>query len=205
MSSPRRVTVYERWFKRGFDVVGAVALLVLLSPVMAAVAVVVWATLGSPVLFRQTRLTRDAREFQMLKFRTMRPDRRLEQQPFQGPDRRVSDKSRHDPRHTRLGRFLRQTSLDELPQLFNVLRGDMSLVGPRPERPHIAQRHGLVAHPRHTVRAGMTGPWQVSPYRPGAVHEHVDLDEDYVERLRLRTDAAIAASTVRAVLRRSGE
>lgn len=200
----RRRTFYERQIKRPLDVVVSAGLLVLLAPLLAVVAVAVRVRLGHPVIYRQTRLTRGGEEFEILKFRTMLPDRRAADVAFVGEDRRRDEGAPDDPRHTPLGRRLRRLGLDELPQLVNVLRGEMSLVGPRPERPHIAARHDLVDHPRHSVRSGITGPWQISPQRPGRVHEHVDLDLSYVERVSFTADARIAARTVRVIARAIG-
>ena len=190
---------YERLVKPVMDRVLAVGLLFALAPVLALVALGVLLTMGRPVLFRQERLGKGAVPFEMLKFRSMLPDRRMAQVPFEGPDRRTTHKTDADPRHTRFGRFLRRTSLDELPQLVNVIRGEMSLVGPRPELPGVAARHELTHHVRHTVKPGITGPWQISPNRTEFIHEHVELDEAYVQSVTLGGDLAILGGTVRSV------
>ena len=126
---------YERYAKRTADLLIAGTALVVLSPLIALTALAVRLRLGSPVLYRQQRIGRGGEAFAVLKFRTMAHDRRGDEprHAWSGDDRRRTHKSDHDPRHTDLGRFLRRTSLDELPQLWNVLRGDMSVVGPRPE------------------------------------------------------------------------
>jgi lipopolysaccharide/colanic/teichoic acid biosynthesis glycosyltransferase len=200
----RRRTVYEFYIKPLADRVVAALLLALSLPVLAATALVVRLALGSPVLFRQLRIGQDDRRFHMFKFRTMRPDRRRESCPdYRGPERRVTHKSADDPRHTRLGRMLRKASLDELPQLFNVLRGDMSLVGPRPELVEIVERYTAWQHARHAVKPGITGLWQVTERANGRLmHECVELDLTYIERLSLRADVAIAFRTPLALLRR---
>lgn len=200
----RRPGFYEKHFKRPLDLAAAVILLLATLPLMALVALGVFLTMGGPVLFHQDRLGKEAVPFSIVKFRTMRPDRRAQNLPFVGPDRRQTHKSEADPRHTRYGRFLRRTSLDELPQLWNVIRGEMSLVGPRPELPEVARKHNIVEHPRHTVRPGITGAWQISPERSHLVHPHVHLDTAYVERLSARSDARILVKTVGALAKRAG-
>jgi lipopolysaccharide/colanic/teichoic acid biosynthesis glycosyltransferase len=202
--SARRRTTYEHFTKPVIDRLIAALLVLVLLPLLVVTALAVWLSLGSPILLHQARVGRNGRTFKMLKFRTMRPDRRKRQCPdYCGPDRRVNHKSPDDPRHTRLGRKLRKTSLDELPQLLNVLRGDMSLVGPRPELVEIVAQYRGWQHGRHLVKPGITGLWQVIE-RPngGLMHEHTDLDLAYIERLSLRTDLGIVLKTPFAVLRK---
>jgi lipopolysaccharide/colanic/teichoic acid biosynthesis glycosyltransferase len=156
------------------------------------------------VLLRQPRIGREGRTFQMLKFRTMKPDRRRWQDPnYRGPERRVTHKSPDDPRHTPLGRKLRKTSLDELPQLLNVLSGDMSLIGPRPELVDIVAQYRGWQHARHAVKPGITGLWQVTE-RPngGLMHEYTELDLDYIANLSFRSDLEIVVKTPFSVLRK---
>ena len=193
---------YVRFGKPLIDRFAAVVLLLVVLPVLAAVAVAVWLDLGGPVLLRQRRVGKDGRAFTMLKFRTMRPDRRARgADPYAGPERRTRHKHPDDPRLTRLGRLLRSLSLDELPQLWNVLRGEMSLVGPRPELPLIVDRYESWQHQRHAVRPGLTGLWQISERGSGGdMHEHVDIDLEYVDRLSLRTDLGILVRTLPAAL-----
>jgi lipopolysaccharide/colanic/teichoic acid biosynthesis glycosyltransferase len=184
----------------------ASALLVILSPVQGAVALAVRLRLGPGVIFRQQRVGRGGREFCLYKIRTMLPDRRRAVVPPEHlpAERRRSHKSNQDPRHTPLGRWLRATSLDELPQLWNVVRGDMSLVGPRPELVGVVARYGLWNHPRHGVKPGITGLWQISLARTSLLHEGVEIDLDYVDNVSLRQDVQIAFRTVVALARRTG-
>lgn len=198
----RSRTTYERYAKPAIDRLIAASLLLLLLPVLLLTALAVYFTLGSPVLFKQTRVGRSGRTFGMYKFRTMRPDRRRWQCPnYRGPERRTTHKSAHDPRHTPLGRKLRKTSIDELPQLLNVLRGDMSIVGPRPELVDIVGNYRGWQHARHAVKPGITGLWQVTERPNGALmHECIELDLDYIEHLSLRHDLTILCKTPLALL-----
>src|SRR4051794_6076492 len=134
-------TTYVRRLKPAFDrIVGAVLLLMVL-PTLLVVALAVRLLLGPGVIFRQQRVGEGGRTFSVLKFRTMRPDRRTQRVEWDGVDRRRTHKASDDPRHTAFGRFLRKWSLDELPQLVNVVRGEMSLVGPRPELVGVVARY----------------------------------------------------------------
>jgi len=196
----RPTTWYQRWGKPVFDRTVGLIVAIALVPLILVVALAVRLTLGSPVLYRQRRIGLRGVEFDMLKFRTMLPDRRRSRQPFEGPDRRRTHKSDEDPRHTRLGRFLRMSSLDELPQLWNVVRGDLSLVGPRPELTEIVERYEPWQHARHVVKPGVTGLWQVTQRGDGLMHEHVEIDLRYVEDLSFRTDLKILVLTLPAVL-----
>ena len=205
---PRFLGPYARWGKRGLDVVVSAALLAMLWPVMVAVAVAIrLSPLRGPSLFRQKRVGRWGKPFIMVKYRTMKTDRRdqyLEAEGFIGTERRQTHKTDSDPRHTSVGRFLRKTSIDELPQLWNVLKGEMSLVGPRPEILEVAQRHSIVDHPRHLVRPGITGMWQISELRAELLHENVHVDLEYIEKVTLAKDIEILAKTVTSVFTNSG-
>ena len=178
--------------KRGLDlVVGGVALVVL-SPVLLAVASAVKLTSPGPTLLRQERMGLDGRAFSMLKFRTMRADAEAESGPvWATPD---------DDRRTRVGAVLRRFSLDELPQLINVLRGDMSLVGPRPERPVFVEtfRHRIPGYMlRHKVKAGMTGWAQINGWRGNtSLEKRIEYDLYYIERWSLGFDLAILVKTI---------
>lgn len=203
----RIVGAYDRFFKRCIDLAGSVVILLVLLPVIAGVALAVRLTLGPNIFFCQERVGRNGKSFRMIKFRSMMHDRRsdcAETTDYNGSDRRHTHKSLEDPRHTPVGRFIRKWSLDELPQLFNVVKGDMSLVGPRPELVRVAQAHNLVDHPRHLVRPGITGLWQVSRERSSLLHENVHIDARYVTRVTFVGDARIMLLTVGAVLRARG-
>lgn len=199
-------TRYLRWGGKAiFDRVGALLLVLLLLPIIVSVALVVRVQLGRGVLYCQRRVGRGGQVFDLYKFRTMEGDRRRADVSVDpAEDRRVSHKRDDDPRHTELGRLLRKLSLDELPQLWHVLIGQMSLVGPRPELDSVVQRYGLRDHPRHLVKPGITGVWQISPARAQLLHEGVALDLDYLEDITFRRDVSILLRTVGVVIGRSG-
>jgi lipopolysaccharide/colanic/teichoic acid biosynthesis glycosyltransferase len=178
--------------KRVIDVVGAVIVLVVSAPIQGVVAVLVARKLGRPVHFRQQRPGRDGVPFMLVKFRTM-----------QGPDPErgmVTDAERLTP----FGAALRSTSLDELPTLWNVLRGDMSLVGPRPLLMQYLPRYSPEQARRHEVRPGVTGLAQVSGRNAITWAQKFAADVDYVDRRSLRLDLQIALRTVISVFRREG-
>jgi len=201
---PPAMSIYARLIKRVFDVTVTLLALLVALPLGLVIALLVRLRLGPGVLYRQQRIGRHHRPFTMVKFRTMAPDRRTTSTPFPDVDRRVCHKRDDDPRHTPFGRWLRSTSLDELPQLWNVLKGDMSLVGPRPELPVVVERYELWQHQRHCVRPGLTGFWQISERAGGLAYEAVHLDLDYVRKLSLRTDVGVLLRTVPVTLRRTG-
>ena len=182
---------YDRT-KRALDVAVAAVLLVLTSPLMAAVAVAIAATDGRPVLFRQHRPGRHGRLFELVKFRSMRP--------VDASAGRVDD----GDRLTRLGAWLRATSLDELPTLWNVLRGDMSLVGPRPLLVRYLDRYTPTQARRHEVRPGITGLAQVRGRNALTWEEKFTHDVWYVDHRSLRLDLRILVATAGIVLRRDG-
>ncbi|MFN8050384.1 MAG: sugar transferase [Acidimicrobiales bacterium] len=206
VSSERHRTRYERWGKRAFDVAVSATILLLVAPVMSIVWVVLRLTLGRDVVIAQDRVGRNGAVFGMYKFRTMHWSRRRDRPaPFEGHDRRRTHKADHDPRHTPVGRVLRKVSLDELPQLMNVLRGDMSLVGPRPELVHLVDQMDAREHHRHSVRPGMTGEWQVSVRQQGIpLHECFDDDLPYLDRVTMRNDLSILFRTVGVVFGQGG-
>jgi lipopolysaccharide/colanic/teichoic acid biosynthesis glycosyltransferase len=196
--------LYFCLLKRCFDIIVAGIALVLLAPLLLLIGCVIYLTMGGPVIFCQMRIGRNGRPFKMYKFRSMIPDRRRESAPFTGQDRRQRHKSPADPRVTRFGRLLRKSSIDELPQLFNILRGDMSFIGPRPELPEIVHRYASWQHRRHLIRPGLTGWWQVQGRSDLPMHEHTDLDIYYVANLSFWIDVRILIRTVRIVLFRHG-
>jgi exopolysaccharide biosynthesis polyprenyl glycosylphosphotransferase len=198
------LTGIRQLVKNVFDRLVAAALLVLLAPLLAGLAVAVRATSPGPALFRQTRVGKDGRLFTMLKFRTMR--RGSEQQKITLVSDRdgVLFKLRNDPRVTPLGAFMRRHSLDELPQLLNVVLGHMSLVGPRPPLPEEVARYGDDVRRRLLVRPGLTGLWQVSGRSDLSWEESVRLDLRYVENWSLTLDLQILWKTWSAVARGQG-
>jgi exopolysaccharide biosynthesis polyprenyl glycosylphosphotransferase len=189
------------------DKVLALVALVALLPVLAVTAVAVRATSTGPVLFRQMRVGLAGREFEMLKFRTMTADaeaRRAELEAQNVHDGGTLFKVADDPRITRVGKILRKFSIDELPQLINVLRGEMSLVGPRPSLPAEVANYPLDAHRRFCVRPGLTGLWQVSGRSDLDPEESMRLDTHYVEQWSPGLDIRILARTPKAVLSGDG-
>src|ERR1019366_6647806 len=157
--------------KRLLDVAGAAVCLALLAPVLCAITALVKFTSPGPVLFRQNRVGQDGRLFPMYKFRTMFHD---------APHYAYSPKRCDDPHITPVGRILRRTSLDELPQILNVLLGDMSLVGPRPEMPFIVEHYTPLQRQRLSVKPGIAGLWQLSADRAFLIHENIEYDLYYV-------------------------
>jgi lipopolysaccharide/colanic/teichoic acid biosynthesis glycosyltransferase len=192
--------------KRVIDIVGASVLLAITAPLFLIAAVAVKIDSPGPVFFGQWRAGQDMRLFRIWKFRSMRVraederDELVDRYDVTRPLFKLSD----DPRMTRVGRVLRQWSLDELPQLWNVVRGDMSLVGPRPPLPEEVRADGLRQRLRLQMRPGVTGPWQVNgrcelPYREG-----VSFDLAYIRNWSIAKDIAILARTPWAVLTRKG-
>jgi lipopolysaccharide/colanic/teichoic acid biosynthesis glycosyltransferase len=188
-----------RFVKPALDRTIALAGLTVAAIPMVMIAAAVAVSMGRPVLFRQRRIGIDGEPFEVLKFRTMRPDRRVHRLDVIH-DRRETHKSERDPRHTTVGRFLRKYSLDELPQLLNVLRGEMSVVGPRPELDSVVESYPAALHQRHLVKPGLTGLWQVSARGQGPMHENGQWDIAYVGQVSLRTDLQILAKTPRALV-----
>lgn len=173
----------------------ALIALVLLAIPMLVISAVVYLSMGRPLLFRQRRVGLNGKVFHVLKFRTMKQDRR-DTILNVNEDLRRTHKTDRDPRHTPTGQFLRRYSLDELPQLFNILRGEMSLVGPRPELESVVAMHyppGL--EQRHLVRPGLTGLWQISARGQGQMHENGKWDLNYVETISPITDLQILFKT----------
>jgi exopolysaccharide biosynthesis polyprenyl glycosylphosphotransferase len=202
-SDPPRSTVA---MKRAMDVLVSALLLTLLSPLLLAVAVAILLDSGPPVLFRQRRAGRDGKPFTMLKFRTMVAD--AEQRLPELVDLETLDqpafKIRNDPRVTRAGRWLRRTSVDELPQLFNVLRGEMSLVGPRPEEESVVALYDERQRGRLAIKPGITGPMQVYGRSDLTFEERLAMERDYLDNLSLLTDLAILLRTPGAMIRGEG-
>ena len=200
----REVTVYERFFKPVIEKALALVLLVVVSPILLVVGVMVAMSLGRPIVLRQRRIGRNGEPFVLHKFRTMHPDRRSPGREYEGDDRRITHKHPDDPRLTRVGQTLRKWSLDELPQLWDVVLGTLSLVGPRPELESIVAGYEPWQHARHAVKPGLTGLWQVKARGDGEMHEHTDLDIEYVQKVTFRGDLKILALTLPAILTRKG-
>lgn len=184
---------YPRFGKRLFDLTAGTVLSVVTLPVQVAVAILVRKKLGSPVLFRQERPGLDGRPFEMIKFRTMTDE--------VGPDGRLlTDEERLTP----FGKALRSTSLDELPELYNVMRGDMSLVGPRPLLMRYLDRYTPYQRRRHEVRPGITGLAQISGRNNQSWERKFELDVTYVDHVSFALDVRILLMTFVNVIRRTG-
>ena len=196
--------------KRALDVTVSLALLLFTAPLLLVIALAVKAQDGGPVLFRHTRCGRGGRAFSLWKFRTMRVDAAerlaglLAEDPHAEAEWVRTRKLRRDPRVTRLGRFLRRSSLDELPQLLNILRGDMSIVGPRPVMAEELARYGPAAPLMRAARPGVTGLWQVSGRNDLDFETRVRLDAAYVRGWSFLGDVVILARTVPVVLTARG-
>jgi lipopolysaccharide/colanic/teichoic acid biosynthesis glycosyltransferase len=177
--------------KRGCDVIGSLLLLVMLFPLFVLIAVLIKMDSPGPVFFRHYRVGKDGNHFVLCKFRSMRTD---------VPAYEASPRSVVDGRLTRIGRLIRRLSLDEMPQLINVLKGEMSLVGPRPEMPFIVARYLPVEWERLIVRPGITGLWQISPARAFPIHENLQYDLHYIRNQNFFLDFAILLRTIAAVI-----
>ena len=192
--------------KMAFDKLMGLAMVIALAPLMTGIALAIRLSDGAPALFRQTRVGKDGRPFTLYKFRTMVPDAEGKKASLalQNNGHGLLFKMREDPRITRTGKWLRRYSLDELPQLFNVLMGQMSLVGPRPALPEEAARYGDYVRRRLAVKPGLTGLWQIKGRSDLSWEEAVRLDLRYVENWSLALDLQILWKTGSAVLRGSG-
>lgn len=201
-----RGALYRRVLKRPFDIVASLIGLVLLSPVLTGIALAVKLDSRGPVLFRQIRVGKDGREFWFYKFRSMVVDAEAQKQKLmhlnelEGPVFKISN----DPRITKVGTFLRRTSLDELPQLLNVLKGDMSLVGPRPPLPNEVEKYESWQREKLAVVPGITCLWQISGRNHIGFTEWMRLDIEYIRRQSLGLDMKILSRTLPAVLSRKG-
>jgi lipopolysaccharide/colanic/teichoic acid biosynthesis glycosyltransferase len=193
--------------KRGFDIILSAALLILVSPLLGFIALAVWVEDGGPVFFAQTRVGKHAREFKMYKIRSMCLDAEQRLPELFAKNRHkegITFKIKDDPRITKVGKWLRKYSFDELPQLYNVFRGDMSLVGPRPPVPREVARYSLADRRRLAAKPGITCVWQISGRSEIDFSGQVKLDVDYIENRGLWTDLRILARTIPAVLSGKG-
>ena len=203
---PASLTGYQRAIKRTIDVAAAGLGLIAIAPIMIAIAIAIKLDSQGPVFFRQQRVGENKRMFGMYKFRSMFTDaeQRLSEVIRHTTDGHVLHKQPNDPRVTRIGRFIRRTSLDELPQLLNVIFGDMSLVGPRPELPMLVAKYEPWQHERLCVPQGMTGWWQVNGRADKHMHLNTQEDIYYVRNYSLMLDLQIILKTVWVVLRGKG-
>ncbi|MFI5930862.1 sugar transferase [Actinoplanes sp. NPDC051494] len=199
-----RLSGARRLVKGLFDMTVALVLLLLLAPVFLVIAIVITVDTGGPVFFRQVRVGRGGEPFRMVKFRSMHVDAEARLAAVRGDNPGVLFKMREDPRITRSGRLLRRYSLDELPQLVNVLLGEMSLVGPRPPLPAEVEKYPDDMRRRLVVKPGMTGLWQVSGRSDLSWEDSIRLDLQYVENWSLTVDLVILMRTAMAVVRGSG-
>jgi lipopolysaccharide/colanic/teichoic acid biosynthesis glycosyltransferase/HPt (histidine-containing phosphotransfer) domain-containing protein len=189
--------------KRTLDVLGAATLLTLLTPLLAAVALAIWLEDRGPVLFMQQRVGKDGRCFHFYKFRSMVPQAEALKDRLKHLNESqdgVIFKARRDPRITRVGRWIRRFSIDELPQLYNVLKGDMSLVGPRPPLPSEVELYTPGDRKRLHVTPGLTCIWQVSGRSEIPFHQQVKLDQQYIQQQNLRLDLVLLLQTLKAVV-----
>jgi exopolysaccharide biosynthesis polyprenyl glycosylphosphotransferase len=202
--APKVITYRKR--KRLLDIFGSLFLIVLFMPLMLVIALAVKLTSRGPVFYTAKRVGRMGRIFDFYKFRSMYVDadaRLKEVLPSNEKDGPIF-KMQNDPRMTRVGRFLRRTSMDELPQLFNVFRGDMSLVGPRPPLTHEVEKYDEYAMERLAVRPGMTCYWQIMGRSNLSFEEWMRLDHKYLEDMSVVTDLMILLKTPIAVLKGDG-
>lgn len=197
---------YQRMIKRLFDLVITFLSLPVTSILIGFIAVLIRLEGPGPIFFRQQRVGENGRLFKMIKFRTMVPNAEQLRHLVEhiNSDGHLIHKTQDDPRITRIGRLLRRTSLDELPQIFNILRGDMSLVGPRPELPYLVQKYEPWQHKRFAVPQGMTGWWQVNGRSDKPMHLNTEDDLYYIQNYSIILDLFILFKTVWVVLRGKG-
>jgi len=194
MKSTRKSYIYIA-AKRAFDVMFAILALVVTSPLAVIVALAIKIDSKGPVIFRQERVGKDGRHFFMYKFRSMH---------VTSSEYQESPSSTTDPRITHVGRWMRKNNIDEIPQFVNVLRGDMSVVGPRPEMPFVVDTYTPMQQQRLKVRPGITGIWQISSARSGAIHENLDYDFYYTENQSFLLDLVVIGKTIAAGIKGKG-
>ncbi|MFE4114875.1 sugar transferase [Priestia sp. YIM B13448] len=184
---------YLNYFKVAFDTTFASLALLLSSPILIVVSLLIKFDSKGPIVFKQSRIGLNGKEFKIYKFRTMYTN---------VPKEGKSPTSSEDARITNIGKFLRKTSLDELPQIINILKGEMSFIGPRPEQKSIVEKH-YTDHERQRflVKPGITGLWQISMDRTKAIHENLQYDFNYIENISLITDLKIIFKTVKVMLK----
>jgi lipopolysaccharide/colanic/teichoic acid biosynthesis glycosyltransferase len=192
----RENIAYNR-LRRVFDVAGALAMLVVAAPILTLASLAILIEDGGPIFFRQRRVGRFGRLFTIYKLRTMRKEKCVDS---------LSPTSGRDTRITRVGYWLRRSSIDELPQLVNILRGEMAFVGPRPEMPFVVREYQAWQHLRHLVTPGVTGFWQTTCRSTVPLHfpQATMLDLDYIRRASHTTDAAVLVRTIRTLISTEG-
>ena len=195
---------YVRWIKPLIDRMAGLVGLILTIPLMLIIGAAVWVAMGSPILLAQDRVGWQGRVFRLWKFRTMVPDRRTTQLEWVSEERRRTHKSADDPRITPLGRWLRAARLDEVPQFINVVTGDLSLVGPRPEMASVVAQYEPWQHRRHAIKPGLTGLWQISDRGNKLLRECTEMELAYLDEVSFRTDLQIILKTIPAMVRRQG-
>ncbi|NQT25679.1 sugar transferase [candidate division KSB1 bacterium] len=181
------IPLWDRILKRGLDVVVSISILIITAPILGIISLLLKKGSEGSVLFKQKRVGLNGQEFKMYKFRTMYVDT---------PRYAEHPQEKEDPRITRIGRYLRRTSLDEMPQFWNVLKGEMSVVGPRPEMPFIVEKYNDMHRERLKVKPGITGIWQISGDRSLPIHENMDHDLYYIEHQSLLLDIVIVFQTI---------
>ena len=184
------ISEYQRMVKRGFDLISTLLAMPILLPVIGLIAAAIKLDSPGPAFYRQKRVGENGRIFEMVKFRTMveNADALRHQVETVNDEGQLIHKQRNDPRVTRVGKFLRRTSMDELPQLFNVLKGEMTLVGPRPEMPYLVEKYDLWQRKRFAVPQGMTGWWQIHGRSDRPMHLNTEDDLFYVQNYSLWLD-----------------
>jgi len=200
------LTPFERMIKRAFDLVVGLATLAVISPVMITIAIAICLDSRGPILFKQQRVGEKGKLFWMYKFRSMYEDAEAHQDEVSEhtEEGKILHKHRDDPRVTRVGKILRRTSLDEFPQILNAIKGDMSLVGPRPELPWLVDRYEPWQWQRFAVPQGITGWWQVNGRSDKPLHLHTEEDLFYIQNYSLLLDIRILWRTIGAVIKGRG-
>jgi exopolysaccharide biosynthesis polyprenyl glycosylphosphotransferase len=200
------LTEFQRMIKRIFDLVITLLIMILVLPIIALIALAIWIEDGRPILFSQQRVGENGRLFTIYKFRTMVRNAEALQRQVETVDTQgeLIHKTRHDPRITPLGRFLRRLSLDELPQFINVLRGSMSLVGPRPELPYLVELYKPWQRKRFSVPQGITGWWQIHGRSDKPMHLHTEDDLYYIQNYSIWLDIQVLMQTLWIILRGKG-
>lgn len=209
-TSPPPDRAYARYGKRVLDIFFTLVSVIVLLPVMCLIALSVMLSHSGTPFFKHRRIGKNGAPFMCWKFRTMVPNAEtrlkdyLADNPKAQKEWKENFKLTHDPRITRLGRLLRCSSMDELPQMWNIIKGDMSIVGPRPVTEEELSMYGPSLHYYHSVRPGLTGSWQVSGRNDTSYSDRVDLDVNYAKTFTFRMDLCIIKSTVKAVIYRTG-